>query len=55
MIAILPDRLSIPSVELVTGRAWLGAFPNPPNWIADPPDPLLSVGRSTYRKFSPIE
>ena len=50
-----PDRLSSRSVELVTDRAWLGAFPYPPDRIADPPDLLLPVGRSTFRKFSPIE
>jgi len=48
-----PDRLSNRSVELVTDLSWIGAFP--PDWIVDPPDPFLSVARSTFRKFSPIE
>ena len=55
MIAIPPDRLSSRSVELVTDRAWLDAFPYPPDWIAGPSELLLSVARSTFRKFSSIE
>jgi len=55
MIAIPPDRLSSRSVELVTDRAWLDAISYPQSWIADPPDLLLSIGRSTFRKFSSIE
>ena len=54
-VDLLSCRVGRGMHRAMPGRSWLGAFPNPPDRIADPPDLLLSVGRSTFLKFSPIE